>query len=689
MEDISLLKKSQLFAQRVAQHPAAVLVWLLLLAAIPYLPNINRFGLYWDDWGFNWMGHILGTDGLTRYFASDRPVWGNLFKLSTQVIGTSPFAWQLYEIFWRWVCAATLWWTVAGLTSPRSIMAAGTASLFLVYPGFGQNLIAICYSHFYIVLVLFFLSFGLMVKALEDSLQSWRSRLMQLFSLLFSAGNLFMMEYFFFLDLLRPFVLWVVAGKKHRQSGPRIRYTLFHSLPYLAVFGMALAWRLNRDNAAAHRYEMVGLTLLKTEPVAGVAAFLAAAWKDFVSTAAGAWNMVFQVPAMNEFGLRSLILFLAVVVLAGGISLFYLYFSRQLDLKSWKLRLQFGLWLLPVLLIAFMGASLPFWLADLPVRLNFPNDRFTISFALGSALLLGGILYLIPRKAGIPLLAILLAAAAGYQFQVATDYRRDWNVQVNYLQQMLWRIPSLERGTTLLANPIKGSFYSDSSMTAPLNWIYAPGNNSTELAFMYYYPEVRLGRGLVALEKGHDIDQNYRAASFKGNTSAVIAVYYEPPSCLRVLDPELDPWNPLLDPLMREAAALSVPDLILPQGMAYDDEVIKIIGEGERNSWCFHFQKAQLAAQQQDWQEVARLGNKAFGLDDYPNDPAERLVFIEGYAHTGEWEKALELTRKTVGISPKMKPVVCRLWHRIQDSTAESIAGVTATDEALLLAGCR
>ena len=32
---------------------------------------------------------------------------------------------------------------------------------------------------------------------------------------------------------------------------------------------------------------------------------------------------------------------------------------------------------------------------------------------------------------------------------------------------------------------------------------------------------------------------------------------------------------------------------------------------------------------------VAELGDAAFALDDHPNDPVERFVFIEGYAHIG------------------------------------------------------
>ena len=82
-------------------------------------------------------------------------------------------------------------------------------------------------------------------------------------------------------------------------------------------------------------------------------------------------------------------------------------------------------------------------------------------------------------------------------------------------------------------------------------------------------------------------------------------------------------------------------------------------------TWCFYYQKASLAVQNQDWKEAARLGDIAFGLDDYPNDASERLPFIEGYAMTGDWEKAKLYSDQTIQVSALYKPMVCKLWEKI------------------------
>jgi hypothetical protein len=69
---------------------------------------------------------------------------------------------------------------------------------------------------------------------------------------------------------------------------------------------------------------------------------------------------------------------------------------------------------------------------------------------------------------------------------------------------------------------------------------------------------------------------------------------------------------------------------------------------------------------------VASLGDIAYDLNDYPNDPSEHFVFIEGYSHVGNWERALELTQQALSVTPVMEPLLCRLWQRIERSTNES-----------------
>jgi hypothetical protein len=105
--------------------------------------------------------------------------------------------------------------------------------------------------------------------------------------------------------------------------------------------------------------------------------------------------------------------------------------------------------------------------------------------------------------------------------------------------------------------------------------------------------------------------------------------------------------------------------------------------------WCYYFQKADLARQVQDWEQVASLGDTAFKLDDSPNHASERVPFIEGYAHVGDWETAVGLTLDTIEINKFMGPMLCDTWERIlrEIPSSESLVAAVQKVEARLACG--
>jgi hypothetical protein len=180
------------------------------------------------------------------------------------------------------------------------------------------------------------------------------------------------------------------------------------------------------------------------------------------------------------------------------------------------------------------------------------------------------------------------------------------------------------------------------------------------------------------LQPGQDIRQPYRATSFSGSTSQVIVYAYTPPGCLKILDPAADSRLPVKSKWVAQALPLSN-----PQGLIADQEYSSvqppqhIFGSPPAPDWCYYFEKADLARQTKDWQQVASLGDQALKLArsasvDKPiglKEPSELLPFIEGYAHTGQWEKAIELTQQASNLSEKLQPALCDAWDRIRKDT--------------------
>ena len=422
---------------------------------------------------------------------------------------------------------------------------------------------------------------------------------------------------------------------------------------------------------------MVFLDQLRQDPGPALLQLLSNIGRSLDVVILQAWGSIFRLPDLNALGAKSAILTASVT----GVALLLCLLTFFLWQRGRKAALQEKTgWALSVIamgLLALLLGGVPSWSIDVLPQLLFALDRFPIPFVLGVSLLLAGLIAWLPIKSWMRLLlvGILVSLAVGTHFQVSNAYRRDWQAQQRFFWQLAWRVPELEPGTILLVNQLPVRYYTDNSLTAPLNWYWA-GDNTTpsqQMSYLLYYPEQRLGNNLLSLEPATPVAVDYLAASFTGSTSQVVALYYQPPACLRVLDPAVDFDNKMLPAELQAAALLSSTQWIAVEGPAAIDRLpAALYGEEPPYSWCYYFIQAELARQQGDWQSVAALGDQAFALGDYPNDPAERLVFIEGYAHTGAWARAEQLSAEVQGITPMMQPVLCHLWARIATQTPAS-----------------
>jgi len=182
------------------------------------------------------------------------------------------------------------------------------------------------------------------------------------------------------------------------------------------------------------------------------------------------------------------------------------------------------------------------------------------------------------------------------------------------------------------------------------------------------------------------IVQNYLATTFYGNTSNMVVINFSPPGCFRVLDPEIDPLNKLLPPVLRDAAILSNPALIRAESPVslpdfYNPEIPR--------TWCYYFSKAELARQNGDWSGVLDFYKQAQATGDRPNDPLENFVFIEGYAHAGKWDEARKLTKEVYKFSKEvMRPMLCTLWVRINREVSPKTEKDTAVQGVRSDLGC-
>ncbi len=634
---------------------------LAVAAILAYGILIPQLGFYWDDLPISWIGYELGQEALTQYFSTNRPAGGVWFGLLTYFIPHTPLPWQILAFFWRWFSSLMIWGILRQLLPKEKKLALGASLLFLLYPGFNQQPVSFVYGYHFTVYTLFLFSIFTMLWTIRRPRFAW---LITILGMLASALNLVMGEYFFVLDLIRPLLLWF-AFPEITAPKERIRHAFSAWLPYLIIFLAGVAGRSLIFNNQIYGYSL--LDNLRAAPLLALWELIKTILLSFWTTLFAAWSQAFILPDFSLQGKITIAIYLFIILAL------FIFLSPLLKKKSdEQTEKNISASLIIIGLGAMLLAGVPFWLTDIPITLGFPANRATLPFIFGSVLVLAGILNLISNKMlNAVLLTLLIAFSAGRQFLWADEFRRDWRVQKNLFWQLSWRVPALEEDTLILLNEGALKFYADNSLSASLNWIYAPDTTAEHIPYMLFYPRTRFGLEGEKLTENQPLMHDFIAGEFHGNTSQMVLVNFSPPGCLHIVDSDLDNENKFIsDLLLRDAALYSRPELILPEG---EPLMPSIYGAEPNHGWCYYYEKADLARQYSNWDEVIRLGAQAFGSGDHPNDPTENFPFIEAYAHTGDWALAEQLSRRAYRVSPSyMQPLLCPLWERIEKNTSDT-----------------
>jgi hypothetical protein len=321
------------------------------------------------------------------------------------------------------------------------------------------------------------------------------------------------------------------------------------------------------------------------------------------------------------------------------------------------------------LLAIFLG-SLPGWLTDRQALTGLYGGRFGMAAMFGASILVVGLLdWITPRRLPkVILISALVGMAAGYHLRSTTEFVKSWEKQREFYWQLAWRAPSIKPGTALLSPDEIFPYVGRYSTSMALNLLYprAPGDPDwpywfVELPF-HYGP-----KGIRLLLAGMLYDFNFRNYRFSAEAGDSLAIYYEPEEgrCLWVLSQD-DLYNPDIPEILEEVLPVSDPGRISASPAAATSPPVEVFGKEPEHAWCYYYQKAELARQQGNWQQVVELAKQAEAQDLKPASPHERLPLIEAYARTGGWEQALDHTRKGFEKDERYAPQLCYLWDTLE-----------------------
>lgn len=665
--------------------------WMLLLVMIlAFGLLIPWLGFYWDDWPVLLLSRIPGLDIHIEMYQFDRPLSFWIYPLTLPVLGTSSQAWQVASLLTRFATVLAMWASLRLLWPSRTREVTWAALLFAIYPVFLQQPISVAYFQHWLTYLLYFVSIWSMLLALEK--RRWFWPLIGL-SVLTAALHIGTMEYFYGLELLRPVILWLSPTLRALPGGRRGRFkrllaTARYWIPYLLIIVGFVIWRLFfiRFPAGEDPNNPELLRLLLESPLAGVVELLQAGIQDVVFMLITNFYHLIQ---LEDLTLQADVTALSWLFAAGaGLLVFvflYLFVPRDkagqdgvqavVDRNQW-LRQAFGL---GFLIVVF--GTLPVWLTGNQVIRGFYSDRFALAAMPGLSLIwVAAIEWLTPpRLQKAVLFSTLIALMLGFHLRNVNNFRHIWDEQRDFYWQMYWRAPALEPGTAVLSEGEIFPYVGDYSTAAALNLLYGAEQLSPNLDYWFFDLESGFLFNPEGWLNGQRINDGLRMFNFEGQSQDSLVIVYEPSEnpCLWILGPQ-DAADKSLTDLQARAAPLSDLDRIEFTPRADQIDPQSIFGPEPLRGWCYLYQQAEVARQQQDWQRLFDLSQEMLELDHNPAEKREYIPFIIGLAHGGDWESASDLTLRALRIKPSLRNILQQTWLSLLEDTAPSPARTTA-----------
>lgn len=661
-----MFNKARSFLKSNLQISIPVLLLVVSIAAYGIL--IPFLGLYWDGWPYMFQNHVFGPAGFPTFVASDRPHSAFVFMILSSLFGTHLWAYHVFALICHWLAAYGVWLTLNEIWPNNKDFNALPALFFAIYPGFLQQPIAYPYSHHLSHLALFIFSLYFMLRAIREPDKYIPFTMLALVLSL----NIYSLEYFATLELIRPILLFYCLRNAISPGfSTIIKKVIRLWAPYLAILIGFLVWRIFIFQFPT--YEPTLVTELSSSANGNFLTLLSRIGRDFYTTNIFAWLRNFIPPRYEVVWAKGVIGYWGLLISMFIFLLFALLLFRH-DEKGFqtqqrKSQTEWARDVIVLGLLCFFFSGWVVWITQLPLELEFAWDRLTLTFMLGACLELSGLILFLFRSKffSSAVFALLIAAACAGNFVNALGFARDWESFKDFMWQLSWRVPVLEPGTTILTTRFPLKYYSDNSLTAPINWMFAPDNHTNRLDYLLSFIDVRIGWRIKALEPGHDIDQPYRSFYFKGTTSQVISLNYNPPGCLQIMDPIYANAGILLNLNDYQADASKMTDLaLITQSEKGSLPPTEVIGSEPEHDWCYFFEKVDLARQFGNWDEIVNLGNQAFEQGKVARVPTEWLPFFEAYLRSNQTKEVERIISMMMQDEPeRYKKSICFTLNRI------------------------
>jgi hypothetical protein len=646
---------------KILDQPWFYPIMLLLVGLAAYGIIFTHPGFYWDDWETVYLYKLHSVAASFAYYTG-RPLSALPNIIMFSLLKMTPAAWQFGSLILRWLGILFIYFTLNAIWPAHTWLNRWVGVFLFVYPGYLDQVVAVCFSRHLSTFLFFTCSLFLTILAIKNRKLFW---LWMPLSVLLGISQLFMLEYFALLEIIRPLIIWFYLRSQGEEKKKALSQTLLYWSPFVVGILGYVWWRLfylpttllNDPNAPTLLHDLL------TSPKSTLVTLFGTVYNDIVNLLISFWTGTLSLDKLDI--VNSKILRISWFLGIGTAVLFYLYLrASPRDDKPTQDHALIQMLVLGG--VALIAGAIPVWITGRQIADGKWSDRFSLGPMLGAIILLVYILDWVIRTRNQKqwLFLILLAASISLQVYNTNKFRLDWTNQQGIYWQLSWRIPNLEPGTAIIGSGTftdKSSFYDGGYI---VNLLFS-NNITTKIAYFDYFDIWHLPAS--SYKPDMPLVTKVARGPFKGNTSQAIGMYFNinnPSECVRILDSVY-----AKDPKFNEGISNIIPISNLNTISSGADPRVPdpdIFGMEPAHTWCYFFEKADLARQMKDWETILQLGDQANAKNLGPSSGSEYLPFIEANAQTGHWSQGYDLSIAAQKITPGLEPVLCNNWNRFQ-----------------------
>ena len=655
------------------KHRWMDILFLVVVSALVYLPRIGEFTFFKDDWYFIYDGFISGPQVYIDVALHTRPIRGPLYQFLFYLFGINPFPYHFILYIWRILGGLGAFWMFNLLWSRQRKTNLLLALLVVIYPGFLWWTGGFEFQAYVLSFSLAIFSILFTLKFLETD-KSWKQFAWAISAFLTGWVYLALVEFAIGMEVFRLLTVYLLVS--HSSTKLKFWSKLLATLRSSAIFflipiSFVIWYQFFFDNWRKAQDAGVQLSQLLTSPLAGLWAGVHLL-RSTLNVSVLAWTIPFQ---QNFFKSRLTDLMIGLFFACIVILLLFLYIRPDVDelvenkpiteRQKWKNE---AFW---IGLLGAIGGVLPIIL----VNRNIDFERlshYALPASLAGVVFIGAFVFsVIPVKRRFIVLSLMIVLATLTHHGAAATSINDAQVVNDFWWQMAWRAPdiSTENNPTLLVI-YPDVNYSDGNEVAwaPANIIYRP-QKQTQTPLVVPIAAVRLESDtLMKLVMGskdyHKIDLIVKNTSTNYNYKNIL-VLTQPSaqSCLHAID---NRWTNLSTAdgayVIAGASKSNIENIIPDSDFPFPPEVL--FGSEPPHKWCYFYQKADLARQIGDWDQVIAIYEEAEKKELHPNDQIELMPFLQAYAYRGDLNAVKQLSTR-INTEPFYKEQACTILREM------------------------